>query len=278
MLKWTKRIILSGVLVVGIGALLFGTGLGSYLRSSGRMLKRAVDNSIPVEFEIQRARDLIADLIPEMQANLRLVAAEEVEVANLEKEIKGQQESVRTESDKLHGLRNTLNTQMVSYSVGGREYQRSELVDELARRFERLRTSDMILKGKQEVLKNRRRSLEAALQKLEKTRVARFELDAQIAALEAKNHIIQAQSSGSEFRINESKLAETNKVIADLKKRLEVAERVLAREAKFVEMIPEETVSESTVLDRVDAYFGKKPSVPAGTQDVASTSPATESK
>ena len=91
MFKWIKRIVIGSVIlgVIGTGVIL--TGTTSYVRSSGRMIKTAVKESIPFEFEIQRARDLLDDLVPELRANLRLVAAEEVEVANLEREIAAQQ-------------------------------------------------------------------------------------------------------------------------------------------------------------------------------------------
>ncbi len=271
MWKWTKRIIGAAALVVGAGVAIFGSGVGSYLRSSGKMLGRAVQDSIPVEFELQRARDLLDDLIPEMRANLRLVAAEEVEVANLEKEIERQKEAVRQESEKLQRIRELLRTESISYNLGGRNYARAELVEDLARRFEHLKTAELLLQGKEELLKNRRRSLEAALKKLEKTRVESVRLAAQIEALEGQFRLVQAQSSGSEFRLDDSKLARTQKVIADLRKRLETAQRILAREAEFVEMVPvEEPVNEGEVVTRVDEYFSKK-AAPA--QGIAAANP-----
>lgn len=258
MLKWTKRIILGGVIVGTVGALLLGTSAFSYVRSSGRILKTAVKDSIPVEFELQRARDLLGDLIPEMQANLRLVAAEEVEVANLEKEIEKERQSTAQEREKVQVLRSSLQTEKVSYRFGGREFTRGEVVEELARRFEGVKTADVLLGGKEDLLKNRRRSLDAALQKLEKTRLSRIQLASQIEALEGQFRLVQAQAAGSEFRLDDSKLAQTERLIAELKKRLEVAQRVLAREAKFVEMIPIEAESETRVVERIDAYFATK--------------------
>ncbi len=256
--KWTRRIVIGGVILLGISFLFLKTGIGSYVKSSTRMLETAVKDSIPVEFEIQRARDLLEDLIPEMHANLRLVASEEVDVANLEKEIDRQREAVAGERRKIQVLRDALKTQLTSYTFRGREYRRGELVDELARRFEHLKTAEMLLKGKSDLLRNRRRSLDAALQKLEKTRMARIELASQIEALEGQFRLIQAQSAGSEFHLDDSKLARTQHVIAELKKRLEVAQRVLAREAHFVEMIPIDPVSETELVEKVDTYLTGK--------------------
>jgi hypothetical protein len=282
MFKWTKRIVIGLVAAVVAGLLVFGTGFGSYLRTSGKMIQTAVKDAIPVEMEIQRARDLLEDLIPEMRANLRLVAAEEVEVANLQKEIQRQREAVAAESAKTQALRDTLRTHMASHTIaiGGQEYPRAELVDDLARRFEHLKTAEMLLAGKGELLRNRQRSLDAAIQKLEKTRIARIELAAQIEALEGQFRLMQAQSAGSEFHIDDSKLAQTQKVISDLKKRLAVAQRVLAREARFVDLIPVEPVSESALVERVDTYFAKKQDLVTDGAEVAIpvSSPATGTK
>ena len=255
MLKWTKRVISCSILAGGIAAVCVMTGASSYVKSSTRLLQSAVKDSIPIEFEIQRARDLLHDLVPELRANVRLVAAEEVEVANLEKEIEKQNGQLETERDKVKVLRTRLSQPQVTYHLAGLDYGREELVVELSRRFEHLRTAEKLLEGKHDLLKNRKRSLRAATQKLEKTRLARVHLAAEIEALEGQFRLIQAQSSDTQFTLDDSKLAQTRQVIAELKNRLEVSQRVLAREANFVEHIPVELVNESSVVERVDEYF-----------------------
>ena len=61
---------------------------------------------------------------------------------------------------------------------------------------------------------------------------------------------------GSGVQIDHSKLAQTEKLISDIKKQLDVAERVLAHKAKFVDSIPvESTVNEKELLTEVDAYL-----------------------
>jgi hypothetical protein len=66
-------------------------------------------------------------------------------------------------------------------------------------------------------------------------------------------------------QIDHSKLAQTEKLIADIKKHLDVAERVLAHKAKFVDSIPVESpVNEKELLSEVDAYLN--PQQPAAQQ------------
>jgi hypothetical protein len=55
--------------------------------------------------------------------------------------------------------------------------------------------------------------------------------------------------------VDNSKLAQTEKLIAEIQKRLDVAERVLAHESKFIESIPVDTVVEEDLVAQVDDYF-----------------------
>lgn len=259
MFKWIKRIALGVAVVALAGGVIIGTGLGSYVRSSSKVFKSALKDAVPIEFEIQRARDSLEGLVPAAQEALRDVAREEVEVASLDKEIIRERDLVAIETTRVQKLRSTLNVQLAAYEIGGREYRRGELVEELARRFDGLRTAEMLLKGKEDLLRNRRRALDAAVQKLDKTRFSRLELASQIEALEAQHRLIQAQSSGSKFKLDDSKLSQTENIIAELKKRLEVAQRVLAREAQFVEAIQVDgTNNEQNVVESVDSYFQKR--------------------
>ena len=80
-MKWLKRsvIVVAGVSIVG--GMLFGKDVVSYVRSSAKSVQTVVKDSVPIEFELRRARDLLEEIIPEMHANIRLIAEDEVEVA-----------------------------------------------------------------------------------------------------------------------------------------------------------------------------------------------------
>ena len=86
-MKWLKRsvIVVAGVSLVG--GMLFGKDVVSYVRSSAKSVQTVVKDSVPIEFELRRARDLLDEIIPEMHANVRLIAQEEVEVAALNVDI-----------------------------------------------------------------------------------------------------------------------------------------------------------------------------------------------
>ena len=103
-LKWSAALA-GGLLVLGI--LVFGTDLPSYITSSTRQVRTAVKESVPIEFELQRARDLLETMLPEIQAKIRLIAHEEVEVAALKQDIARSQKQVLAQSQRVRQLRDT---------------------------------------------------------------------------------------------------------------------------------------------------------------------------
>ena len=63
--------------------LLFGREGFSHVKTSLGWVRQSVRDSVPVDFEISRARQMIKDLDPEIHRNMHLIAKEEVEVKHL---------------------------------------------------------------------------------------------------------------------------------------------------------------------------------------------------
>jgi hypothetical protein len=254
-LKWLKRsvIVVAGVSIVG--GMLFGKDVVSYVRSSAKSVQAVVKDSVPIEFELKRARDLLEEIIPEMRANVRLIAQEEVEVAALKVDITKNQESLKDEELRIAKLRDVLAEPKTQYCFAGREYPRSYVKEDLANRFERFKESEVILASKQKLLVSRENSLHAAMQMLEQTRSRKRMLQDKIESLASQHRLVKAASVGSGIQVDNSKLAQTEKLINEIKKRLDVAERVLAHESQFVQAIPVDAVPEEDLLTQVDEYF-----------------------
>lgn len=80
-------------------------------------------------------------------------------------------------------------------------------------------------------------------------------LEGQIAVLESQYRLVQAASAGSNFELDHTKLAQTQKLIGDIRKRLDVAERVLAHEARFTQPIEIDAVNEKDLVAQVDEFL-----------------------
>jgi hypothetical protein len=224
-IKWLKRSVIVAASVSILGGLLFGKDVVSYVRSSAKSVQTVVKDAVPIEFELRRASDLLEQIIPEMHSNIRQIAQEEVEVAALKVDISRSEDSS------------------------------SYVKEDLANRFERFKESELVLAGKKKLLTSRENSLHAAMQVLEQTRSRKKMLATKIESLTSQYRLIQAASVGSNIQVDNSKLAQTEKLIAQIKKRLDVSERVLAHESQFVQSIPVDAVAEGDLLTQVDDYF-----------------------
>lgn len=260
--KSIKVLVLSAAGAAVVGGVLLGTEFGSYVTSSVRSVRDSAKDNVPVEFQLQRARHLLDDIIPEMQANIRLVAQQEVEIGALRREIEDGRKALAEEQERVQRLRKHLSGDQEKYSIGGLSYTRGELKEELARRFAHVKEAEVILAGKGRLLANQEKALRAATEAIDRTRAQKVMLEGQIASLEAQHRLVLAASKGSKTGIDQSKLAQTEKVIALVKKQLDVAERVLAHEAKFTELWPVDGagVDEKALVTEVDEHFaGRKP-------------------
>jgi hypothetical protein len=261
-LKPLKFIFLATAGTLLIGGAIFGRDLCSYVSSSARSVRTAVTDAVPVEFQLRRARDLVNDIVPEMQANVKLIAQQEVEIAALKQDIQQSDQQLAEERLRVGRLRDCLSSEKTSFSFGQFVYTRDQVKEDLAHRFDNLKEAEVVLSGKQRLMENREKSLQAAMQALQRTRSQKALLESQIASLEGQNQLVKAASVGSNFAIDNSKLAQSQKLIAEIKKQLDVAERVLAHQSKFIEPIEVDVVSETDLVKQVDEHLATSPSAP----------------
>lgn len=253
------KMVKTGVLVVVGASLVGGVFLGkdvvSYTRCLFGSAQSAVKDTVPIDFELKRARDMLEDIIPEMHANIRLIAQEEVEIAALKAGIEKSRASIADEGQRIQKIRNALATQKASYTFGSRNYRRADLKVDLAARFDRFKEAEIILASQERLLNTREQSLSAAMQLLEKTRSEKRLLQDKISALAGQYRVVKASAVGSNLNIDNSALTQTAKLISQIEKRLDVAERVLAHESRFVQTIPIDAIEETDLFQQIDDHF-----------------------
>lgn len=255
--KIVKKVVLWTVVLGVAGWIVVGSELGSYLRSGAHAMRTAFKSSVPVDFQLKRARDLLDDIGPEMQANIRVVAQQEVELDNLKSDIAAGQRVLAEEQTRVQKLRQCLATTQTSFTFGGLDFSREQLKEELSRSFDRYREAENTLAAKRRLLDVRQKAMLASAQTLEKIRTQKANLENQIVALEAQNRMIQVAAGGTQVALDTSKLARAEKVLAEARKQLDVSERVLAHEAKFTRPIPIDTINESELTAAVDQHFSR---------------------
>jgi ribosomal protein L16 Arg81 hydroxylase len=198
---------------------------------------------------------MIDEILPELHANVEIIAREQVEVEHLRKEIYQAAENVAAQRYQVGLLRDRLTTQHVTYQVGSRTISRQRVVERLASRLDRFKQAKTVLTSKQRMLDVRDQALAAAEEMLDKTKIRKAQLEEKIEALVAQHRLIKAQAVASEVHIDNSKLARADRLMTEIQKRLETAQRVLAHEADFFADDVVEVFSEDELLAEVDAQL-----------------------
>ncbi len=258
---------IAAIALVVTGTFLFGRDAYSYAKSAVNGWRTSVKDSVPVEFELTRAQEMLDEILPEMQANIRTIATEEVELAALRKDIQRTEDSLADQQKKITRLTGLLESDQVYFSFGDNRYSREDLNRDLVNRFERYKEAEMILEGKKQLLVQRQRSLQAAIEMLDQSMHNKALLEQQIPALEGRHRLIKAPQSNTNPHADNSKPARTQKLLGDIKKRLDVAERVMAYEGHFVEPIQMDVVDEQELIGEVQRYFGGRPALTAAETD-----------
>jgi hypothetical protein len=253
-----RKLILGTVAIVVTTVLLFGRSAWSYLRTSANSIQESVQNGVPVEFQIDRARSMVKDLEPEVRRNMHLVAKEEVATQRLEEDVAAGEAKLAKEKKEILQLRASLASGKNTFQYAGRTYTSDELRTDLARRFERYKTAEATVNSLKEIRTARQRSVAAARQKLEGMLAAKRQLLVEVEHLEARNQVIAAAQTTSSYQLDETRLGQVKELVSNLRTRLRVAERLL--DADLHEQIPLEDAASQDVVALVDAHF---PEVPA---------------
>src|SRR3954468_22255053 len=95
------KLIKKGVVGTALGAgalyLAFGTSAPSYVRTAFHRVRHTAQDSVPVQFQIERAREEIANLEPAIVENRETLARAMVDVEYLEREIQSTQANLAQE-------------------------------------------------------------------------------------------------------------------------------------------------------------------------------------
>jgi predicted nucleic acid-binding Zn-ribbon protein len=246
-----------------LSVLFFGADAASYARTTFGWMKDSVKSTVPIEFEIERARQMVKNLVPDIRKNMHVIAQEEVEIERLDKQIVKTNTTMEKERAEIMRLKNDLSVVQPVYNYAGREFTHKMVQTDLANRFERYKTHDATLGSLREIQAARRKSLEAARQKLEGMLQARRDLEVQVENLEVQFKRLEVAQTTSAFNIDDSQLGRVKELIGEVRNRLTVAER-LAQSECFEGEIPLSGTQTENIVDQVTEYFN-------GDQKAAST-------
>jgi phage shock protein A len=253
-----KKTLIATAAILLAGVIVFGRNAVGYIRTSWGYVHDSVQNSVPVGFEIDHARQMIQDLVPEVRKNMHVIAKEEVEVQRLEEQIANSEARLAKEKEQVMRLKNDLATAKATYRYGDRNYTAAEVRTDLANRFDRFKTGEATLGSLKQVRDARVKSLAAARQKLEGMLAQKRQLLVEIENIEAHHQMIAAAQATSNYQFDDSHLGRAKELVQSLKTRLDVDDKILNAENQMQGEIPLDKASEQNIVEQVGDYFGEK--------------------
>lgn len=260
-----KKLVWAGIIAAGLGGLMFGRDVVSYVSTGAGCIKDSVRESVPVRFEFQRARNLVESLDPEIRNNMHLIAKEEVEIERLRNQITRLDSAVQQDTARLTRLTEDLQSGDIHFVYAGRRYSHEQVKADVAHRFNRVKMNDATLENLRKVLTARETRLEAARQKLEQTVALKRQALVEIENLEARQKMVEVASTAQELALSfdSSQMSRTRALLDDLATRIEVAERMVDSEGTVEVEIPVDAQEAQDIVDEVAAYLRR------GTAEIA---------
>jgi len=255
MLKKGLFLATAGTLLLG---LCFGRNAMSYVKTTVNKVSETVKNNVSIGYEIDRARQMIKDLTPEIRHNMQLIAKEEIQVQQFEKRVDQAAKTLSRDREEILRMKEALghNPGVKALAFGNITYSRDRINKDLANRFKHYKTADETSFNLSKVLDARQRTLAAARQKLNGMLAAKQQLEVDVENLEARLKMVEVAQTTSEFDFDDSHLARTKELISDIHTRIEVSARLLDVQTDFHARIPLESPEEmEDISDQITEYF-----------------------
>ncbi len=251
-----------GLFLGAVVTLLLGLGFGrnalSYMKTTLNKVSDTVKNSVSIGYEIDRARQMIKDLTPEIRRNMHLIAREEIQVNQLDTRVVRADKRLARDREEILKIKEVLdhNQGEKFCQLASRTYPVARVNVDLTNRFKHYKTADETSFNLRKVLDARQRTLTAARQKLNGMLAAKQQLEVDVENLEARLKMVEVAQTTSEFNFDDSHLARTKELVSDIHTRIEVSARLLDAQTDFHARIPLDLPEETEdISDQIAEYF-----------------------
>ena len=242
--------------------------------------QNAVQSEVPIAFEIDRARNEVQLLIPEIRRSLHVVAEEQVEVEHLKAALNAKGSALAEQQQSLVTLTSDLKSDRQHFVYAGNNYDRPELEKDLAERFNRFKIAEESLKKEREMLVMKERALTVHRDTLEKMLSQKKTMELELDRLQARLRTVESRKQISSLSIDDSKLAQVKSMIGTIDKKLDVEDAILDAEGNFSDLIPvtKPAINTVDIVSQVEAHLNPSSITPPAPPEVelASATPAVD--
>ncbi len=237
MLKLVKWTLIGALGMAGAGYFVFGDNVVSYVSTMASSVKESVRGEIPIEFELKRAESLIRDIDPQIRQCERDVARAEVRLERLVDDVEGLERAIVRGERKLKSGAEQLAAWDgdVHYRLAsGQTISRERVEIDLERTFESFKANQSMMKSKKVLIERETAAVAAARTKLDTVRAEKSRMVDLIGQLKTQQAQVDAMKASSRnFTLDDSALGEAKEVLAEVKERLDVAQKILQNDLFF---------------------------------------------
>ncbi|QDT37051.1 hypothetical protein [Stratiformator vulcanicus] len=277
MFKLVKKLAVGASVAALLGTFVFGRDVFSYVRTSASSVRDAVRAEVPVEFEIRRAEQMVGEIVPEIERCMHVIAEQQYDIEQRTESLQKQELALSDQKAAILALRSDLGSGKQSFVYASRSYSSNDVKQDLARRFERFKTSEQTLERDRDVLSARMAALAANEDKLDNMLSAKQDLVVKLENLEARLNAVQAREAISDIKIDDSQLSRAKELISRLDHMVGTREKKLDNEGRYTGMIPVEAEADATknvenVVEDIDSYFESSDGLPTSPTGINSAS------
>ena len=239
------------------GLFVFGGDLWKMADRARHGLRNEVRENMPIEIEIERAREMAASLVPDLRRNHEVIVREQVEMEELRADIAKSRDQLDEQREELLAIRKKLTTINPVSATTEQKPSTSTIRKELRQRFAAFQSADATLQAKTQMLKYREEALAKAEAAQNTMLLKKRELEAQVTQLASRVRLIQRDGVDSHVVVNQDKLARCEELLRYLRKRLTIAERVseFSEQGITGDSLSEKDPGDDTIEVEIDRHF-----------------------
>ncbi|TWU58728.1 Chromosome partition protein Smc [Rubripirellula tenax] len=250
-----KKMILAGSALALLSSVTLGKPVFSYARCGVNWLRSSANDAVPLEWELKRARQMIADLEPEIKENAKRIALEKIQVARLEEQLQETRDRLAKGQSEIERLSEDLRSDSTAYTYAGRTYTSVQVKSDLGNRFKRFKTREATADKLEQMLSAREGSLSAAHERMDAMLGAKRQLEVEVENLQARLGALRVAQTTSQFNLDDSQLSHTRELLNDIASRIDVEEETMHVDVEYFGEIDLDQPSEADLLDEISTYF-----------------------
>jgi len=190
---------------------------------------------VPPEVQIKQLKSEIEQIDNDIQKNLGRLAKQENDYETLEKQvaaIRARQEDRKTDIRAMMGkLKAAEGTERISFN--GRKVRPSELTRKLESTVSLYESKKEQLKGLENLLQSKKRTLEVSRQRIDEIYTQKEELSTLVAKLETQVEVLKLKQTESAVQLDDSHLGRCKELVSRIERRLGEEEKLVALQNEY---------------------------------------------